>query len=172
MDICLSALIFFLAIWFLLSLVNQMGKKRLRFLQRGDPFQLLPFWNFFAPNPGVHDYYLLYRDKNEAGEVGGWQLLHPTESRAWCSFVWNPDKLTNKVLSDLVQMFVGIEDAALHQGPAVMFTLPYLICLKMVIEVPPDDTGTLRQFVLARKKGLLISDELSPILVSNFHPIA
>jgi hypothetical protein len=68
-------------------------------------------------------------------------------------------------------MFATYNRAGQTQGPAVMLSLPYLVCLKMVSEVPHGGEGTLRQFVLAQKRGLETTDGLFPILVSDFHPL-
>ncbi len=170
MDFCMIGLFIFLGIWFLLSIVNQLGpRKRLGRLRRADIFQLLPMWNFFAPNPGVHDFYLLYRDKTVAGEIGNWQLAQPTSIRGTFSFLWNPGKVERKVLSDAIQLFAGYDSPGASENAAVMLTLPYLLCLKMVTEAPPIDSTTLRQFVLAQKKGFAGTDEILPILISDFH---
>ena len=170
MTLCVASLVFILTIWLLLSVLNQFGRSRFRGLRPADPLQLLPLWTFFAPNPGVHDYYLLYRDKSD-GEPGTWQLAQPTQSRRWTSCLWNPDKVQNKVLSDLVQILAGYHDPPKDHGPAVMLTLPYLICLTMAISAAPLSPGAFRQFVLARKRGLVTTDELLPILISDFHHI-
>jgi hypothetical protein len=170
-NLCAASLVLFLSTWFLLSVLNQFSKSRFPRLRQADPLQLLPLWNFFAPNPGVHDYYLLYRDRGEGGELGAWHLVQPTRSRRWTSCLWNPDKVKNKVLSDLVQVFARYPDPSIREGPAVMLTLPYLVCLQMVADAPRAAEGTVRQFVLARKRGFVTSDELLPILISDFHPI-
>jgi hypothetical protein len=169
MNVCAIGLIAFLTTWFALSVLNQAGRSRVSRLHRADPFLLLPLWNFFAPNPGTHDYYLLYRDRNETGDLGGWQLVWPTHYRGWISCFWNPDKLEGKVLADVVGMFAGSDELRAINGPALMLTLPYLVCLKMAIEARPPREGTVRQFVVARKKGLMTDDDLLPILVSGFH---
>jgi hypothetical protein len=139
--------------------------------QRAGGLIVRQLWTFFAPTPGVHDYYLLYRDKSEGGELGTWHLVQPTQSRRWTSCLWNPDKIQNKVLSDLVQILAGYHDPPKDHGPAVMLTLPYLICLTMAIHAAPFSHGAFRQFVLARKRGLVTTDELLPVLISDFHPI-
>jgi hypothetical protein len=167
-DLCTAGLVVLLTTWFTLSVLNQVGRSRFPGLERADLWQLLPRWNFFAPNPGMHDYYLMYRDKSQAGEPGGWHLLQPKHYRPWMSCVWNPGKVQNKVVADLVQMLAGY-DADVRQNPAVMLSLPYLVWLKMTIEAPRADDATLRQFVLAQKQGLIATDPLTPILVSDFH---
>ena len=158
-----------LGIWFALSVLNQLEWGRARAWRRGDLFQLLPLWNFFAPNPGVHDYYLLYRDRSETEEPGSWRLLQPTKPRRLTSCLWNPDKIENKVLSDLVQMFTEDQKPAATDASTVMLSVPYLLCLKMAIEAPREGGATLRQFVLAQKQGLVGADPFLPILISDFH---
>jgi hypothetical protein len=169
-DLCADALVLFLAVWFALSVVNQIPWKRFRAAQRADALQLLPLWTFFAPNPGVQDYYLLYRDRTGTDTLGDWQLLQPGQSRRWTSCIWNPDKIENKVLSDLVQMFTDYQEHGVKDGAAIMLSLPYLVWLKMAIDAPGGRAGTLRQFLLVQRQGLTPADPFSPILVSDFHP--
>jgi hypothetical protein len=169
-NLCVLSLLLFLCFWFLLSILNQLGRFRLlRPLRRIDLFQLLPMWNFFAPNPGVHDFYLLYRDKTLAGEIGNWLIVQPTQHRGSLSCLWNPGKVERKVLSDAIQMFAGHISPSLKESPGLMLTVPYLVCLQIVVDAPRQGPDTLRQFVLAQKKGLASSDEILPILISDFH---
>lgn len=165
MDLCTASLVFLLAIWFALSVVAQSSWRRR--LLHADALQLLPLWNFFAPNPGIQDYYLLYRDEDQENKIHEWRLLQPTEWRRPISCIWNPGKLENKVISDLVQTLAGYQNA----GSAIMVSLAYLVCLKMVTEAPRERAATLCQFVLAQKQGLDGSEELVPILVSEFHSL-
>jgi len=164
-------LLILLAVWFVLSVLNQFGTRSVDRLRRVDPLQLLPLWNFFAPHPGVHDYYLLYREESESGELGSWHLVHPTQSRSWTSCLWNPDKLGHKTLSDLTQILAGYQDSSLREGPSRMLTLPYLVCLNVITDARPHSRASVRQFVLARKRGLVSGDELLPILVSDLHRV-
>ena len=169
MEFCVTACIVALAIWFGLSVANQFPLKTLRGWQRADVLQLLPMWNFFAPRPGVHDYYLLYRNVSESGSVGDWQVLQPTRSRGWSTCVWNPDKIENKVVSDLVQMFADYHKPGATGTPATMLTLPYLVWLQMTVVAPAVNNEKLRQFVLAQKQGLSAADHYFPIIVSDVH---
>ena len=161
-----AAFVAFLSLWFVLSVFNQLLGRRVPALQRWDLLQLLPLWNFFAPRPGVTDYYLVYRDKDDAGHLGPWRLVVPAERRRWTSFHWKPHKLGRKVLSDVVQAHAGYQHAA---DPSVMLSVPYLTCLRMALEAGALGDNHVRQFVLAQKKGLIATDTLMPILVSDFH---
>ena len=53
----------------------------------------------------------------------------------------------------------------------LMLSIPYLVWLKMAAAAPHDPDARLRQFVLARKRGLVPADYPEPIVVSSFHPL-
>jgi hypothetical protein len=64
---------------------------------------MLPRWNFFAPNPGVHDYILLYRDRcSKTGSIGSWhEAISPIARSRLIGALWNPDKILNKTMIDI-----------------------------------------------------------------------
>jgi hypothetical protein len=44
----------------------------------------IPMWNFFAPDPGTHDYCVLYRDNLDSGVSGLWREMGAfSEERHW-----------------------------------------------------------------------------------------
>jgi hypothetical protein len=171
LDLCTAGFVLLLAIWFVLSVVNQLGWRWFRRLQYADLLQLLPLWNFFAPNPGVQDYYLLYRDEDQGHKIGDWHLVQPTESRRWISCLWNPAKVENKVLSDLVQMLTEYQAMRTKDSSAIMLSVPYLFLLKMATEAPRKSTDRFRQFLLTQKQGLDVSDKFVAILLSDLHSL-
>src|ERR1051326_1455357 len=87
-----------LVIWFILSVLNQLKWKWFELIRQFDYFSLLPFWTFFAPNPGQTDYHLTFRDKLADGLMTEWKEIEIGAPRYWYCFIWNPEKRSKKVI--------------------------------------------------------------------------
>ena len=72
------------------------------FVAKMDLFGLLPNWTFFAPNPGVSDYFLLYRVKFSDGKISEYKNISLRNKRI-VNAIWNPYKRRQKALNDFVQ---------------------------------------------------------------------
>ncbi|WP_127841866.1 hypothetical protein [Actinomyces wuliandei] len=66
-----------------------------------------PQWKFFAPNPGVENYYVFYRFRSkedaESAGAGAWRVFPMTRQSKWYSFLWNSGSRRGKALFDVVQ---------------------------------------------------------------------
>ena len=161
--------------YFVLSVIGQFEIKLNYYIRGFDPFALLPIWTFFAPNPGQTDYHLLYRDKLSDGTVTELREIEVTETRRWISFLWNPEKHSKKVLSDVVAMAVDSLPSDRPVGRELMLTLPYLLLLNVVCHQGGDGgarAGARRQFLVVETFGI---DRIAPLRVliqSEFHPLA
>src|SRR5205809_143093 len=87
-----------LAVWLLLILVRQLShvpwrwsRDVARAIQRNDPLQLIPSFCFFAPNPPLSEFELLYRDALEDGTETAWRAVELYAS-TWRRAVWHPEK--------------------------------------------------------------------------------
>src|ERR1044072_6803482 len=167
-DIVIALLLFG---WFLLSILNQFGFSWLDKIRGHDHFSLLPLWTFFAPNPGQSDYHLVYRDKKADGSLTDWREIEITEqSKPFC-FIWNPEKRSKKVLSDVVSSIVSSIPSAKDSPDAIMLSIPYLILLNVVSHVDREDQTTHRQFVLVETFGFNPTSDPRVVLRSDFHLI-
>ena len=157
--------------WFVLSILNQFGFEWFDKVRRHDHFSLLPLWTFFAPNPGQSDYHLIYRDRKTDGSVTEWREIDITERRKPYGFIWNPEKRSKKVLSDLVSSMLSSLPDIDQSDRIVMLSIPYLILLNVVSHVDAEDQTTYRQFVLVETFGFNPTNEPRVVLRSDFHLI-
>jgi hypothetical protein len=110
------------AVWLGLTALNSTNRGYVQLRRLGPLHDLIPKWNFFAPRPGTHDYYLLYRDQHVDGSFGRWREAPGLDrSPSWYAAVWNPNKFVPKALFDLVQDLImqsaAVADAASSPEP-------------------------------------------------------
>src|ERR1035438_8015564 len=126
-------IVFILSAWCLLSVLNQLPLAMNERVRQLDFFHLVPRWTFFAPNPGISDYHLVYRIKRQTDEFDAWQEIHWLGGRNWFSCVWNPTKRRCKLQLDATMAIMSLyrQNAALEEG-ALVLTIPYLLLLNAV----------------------------------------
>lgn len=159
----------FFLLWFALSVLNQFHLAWFEHVKKWDAFALLPIWTFFAPNPGQSDYHCVYRDRLADGSLDRWIEVDLCEPRTPVSFIWNPQKRTKKVLSDLVASLLNGTTAEDRDRPEIVFSLPYLLLLNVVSNLPRDDRAQARQFVLVETFGFRPTAQPRLLLKSDFH---
>jgi hypothetical protein len=157
-----------LALWLVCSIILQFNPPWFSFIERYDSLMLLPRWTFFAPRPGMSDYHLLYRDYSEDGSPSTWVEIPITEERKPFSWIWNPEKKSKKVLSDVVASLVQLRDI---ENIALVLSLPYLILLNVVVHHGEIQAGVKRQFVLVEKFRNEDGSKIQLVLVSASHPL-
>ena len=161
---------FVLGGWFVLTVLNQFGFKWFRRIKRHDILGLLPIWTFFAPNPGQSDYHCVYRDRLDNNSFTEWNEIGLTEARRSYSFIWNPEKRSKKVLSDLVHMIVRyIVQRQGKVGAEIILSTPYLVFLNVIMQQPAPSEAVARQFVILETYGFNRTKPLNLILKSDFH---
>lgn len=170
-------------IWFLVSIVWQFKFEFLQRIGKYDIFQLLPNWTFFAPNPGISDYHLLYRTKVcNNSEVTNWVEIPFIEYRRFTNFVWNPNRRYIKFLIDcinnLLKMVAEYRKDNLTKDDItknLCLSVPYLLMLNCVykhvdtLHIKDDEAYV--QFAIVESFGILPSNEPEPLIVSTFHQI-
>src|SRR6266704_3789794 len=101
-------LLFLLSLWLVLSILYQIQRPAfVRWLTARDYFVLLPAWNFFSPEPGRHDYVLLYRDRFADGTVTPWHEIM-VEGPGAAKALWNPSKRGRKAVSDMCSVLAQV----------------------------------------------------------------
>lgn len=75
-------------------------------LRAWDVLQLVPRWEFFAPEPDVPDFRLLVRRHSSAGSSYIFELNF-WERRAY-HFIWNPRRRLQKSLLDVANLLNGV----------------------------------------------------------------
>jgi hypothetical protein len=161
-----AAIVF--ATWFIASVVCQLKWLKLgRILKRYDYCSILPSWTFFAPNPGMTDFQILYRDRLINEVITPWASLKDVNHLAWS--VWHPSKRQRKALSDLCQNIMrlarrnGIEER-------LVISMPYLALLSFVTQRPRPPFSKQRQFLIAKTQRETVGDP-DILFVSHFHDL-
>jgi hypothetical protein len=155
-------------LWLVCSVILQFSPSWFSCIERHDLFMLLPRWTFFAPRPGISDYHLLYRDQLEDGSLSNWVEIPITDERKLFSFLWNPEKKSKKILSDVVATLLQLDT---REGIALMLSLPYLILLNTVVHHGEQRAKIKRQFVLVEKSRHEENPTIQVALISAFHPL-
>ncbi|QCB94981.1 hypothetical protein [Cellulomonas shaoxiangyii] len=173
-DVRLGAVVTLLGSWFLASVVKQEPTRRLKALDKLDGWGIvLPEWRFFAPNPGVHDTHLLYRDQLADGSLTPWKECFPAEQRRVSQILWHPDRRAEKVVMDAIGEIIRVLDSkVLQKKEDLQVTITYLVLLNYAThgrEHPPGARRT--QFLIARSTGHEESDAPLLLFLSNLHPL-
>ena len=177
-----SALATILAIWFVLSALNQIDPISTR-LAPYDPLGLLPRWTFFAPHPGIYDYHLLYREcasvetplgtpaMVEAAKtlVGPWMQVPDLCPGSTRFMLWNPQRRVTKTITDIVAGLTLLRLTYPKLGDGVQYTSYYWLLLHL-IQRPPRREGQ-RQFALIQSHGFPPERQSALFFVSNFHRV-
>lgn len=98
-----------LCAWWITTLLSQHAQRQFDRLRRYDRVGLvIPNWRFFAPEPAVHDFHLLYRLRDAEGDVGQWQEAFVVEERQWRHAVWFPARRSEKAVFDVCIDLMGL----------------------------------------------------------------
>lgn len=156
--------------WLILTVLNQFNFDFNIHFRRHDHGHLIPRWTFFAPNPGTADYHIVYRDLDADGApCGGW-IEVPIPIRSSLALVWNPQKRSRKVVTDMSQSLLRI--ARVNELSATV-SIPYLAMLQLVVtHAPPQPNGTQRQFAIVQTFGREPTSQPVLIYRSALHPFA
>ncbi|MEP0262705.1 hypothetical protein [Dokdonia sp.] len=159
-----------LGFWLLASAICQFNILRLEtFFRRMDYFSLLPRWSFFAPNPGVTDYHLLYRDKDKENECGRWKELPIASKRTLLGAIWNPKKRSKKALSDAVQTIVRSSDKL--KASEFKTSICYIALVNFISSFPRKEDGNTTQFMIMESYGHFPDKGPKMLFRSEFHKI-
>src|SRR5687768_1505484 len=117
-------------VWFFISILNQHRKtrKKVSAVTNRDICSLIPIWTFFAPNPGRTDLYLLYRDRDQDGNISDWREIGTARRKSW-TVQWSPKRRIHKGIVDVSSNFTS--DAIYEEKQSVskkhVVGFPYLL---------------------------------------------
>ena len=156
-----------LGAWGVASALAQLPVARIQRLRRWDLPGLLPQWSFFAPQPGMHDFHLLYRDRLDERTFTDWTELSLDRPRAWWCALWNPERRHRKAIYDLTSALV--REVAQADGAGYQLSVPYLAILHHIssLERPTAHVGT--QFMIMMSDGGNSDRAPEPVFVSTIH---
>jgi hypothetical protein len=165
------ALALFLASWLAVTMVYAVPAGRRALLRSAwltfFVSRLVPVWQFFAPRPGMEDYYLLYRDQTASGEWTPWREAVGRARSQPFRPLWNPSKRERKALLDLSQAVSHAAAACPVLPQLAALSLPYLLLLNHVVSKPRGPDGTARQFLILAHSAL--DDSHQAVFVSGVH---
>lgn len=179
-DILTRAVVGVFAAWFVLSVINQFGWKWFEAVRSQDAFSLLPFWSFFAPNPGMSDYHLLYRDRLVSSGTGVWRELRLDKKLSLWRVLWSPDKRKAKALQDAAGSLLEMRRESIENlGIAgeelrpllIRVSIAYLVLLHLVNNASHSPMAESTQFMIAETHGHFTETKPEPVFVSDFHPL-
>ena len=153
-------------LWGAATIANQFRSKRFAWLGAVDIFGLVPTWTFFAPNPGMTDYYLLYRDRLLDGSFDNWRKVELKQSEnGFRLALWNPTKRKHKALSDLVSSLISVADQ--RSSDALIATVPYLLILNFISARPHSLGASGTQFMVLEHSGFSDEPQQSRVLMMS-----
>ena len=139
-----------------------------RLVARFDPFMFLPYWGFFAPDPGFAGNHVVYRDRVDE-RCGPWREI-PSPPRTRLDWIWNQGRFERKALLDLMNGFAKTKDQYEEVG-AIQLSLAYIAMLTWVMAQPPEHPdASARQFAVIMTEGHGAGREMKVAVLSNEHP--
>lgn len=176
MTIVLSiGVVFAVVAWLALTVLSHIERTRpwIRRVTDYDLCAAIPVWTFFAPNPGRTDLYLLYRDRDDEGNITVWRDIELERRASWWS-LWNPRRRIGKSVVDVSSNLTANVDyqprASVTKRKVVEF--PYLLLLNYVCSKPADFRARMRQFAVARTEGHGTEGEAGVVFLSAFHRLS
>jgi len=162
----------YLILWFIVCIVSQFLDRVGMHFPRMSAMGLIPCWTFFAPRPGMDDTHLLYRDKLGNAGLGKLTYVPTIEDRRWYHAVWNPQKIQNKVFSDLTSSLRSQVRMVMQEDRdvrIVMLSTPYIMMVNLAMQMPRSPAATARQFILARSNSFGSTPGREILFLSEFH---
>jgi hypothetical protein len=160
-----------LGIWLFLSIIAQFrGIKWIKWVKDKDSLALIPSWTFFAPNPGVTDYKLLYRDRLFNGQFNNWkEVAHRNNSIL--NFIWNPDKRRQKAIADSCRSLLQTANKN-SENKAILSSAPYLTIMAYIMNMPKNSLYEYRLFLIVRTFGYISSKPPDILFLSYLHKLS
>ncbi|WP_406346703.1 hypothetical protein [Streptomyces sp. NBC_00648] len=154
--------------YFTLTVLYNVGLKQAGVIGKLETLSLLPKWHFFAPHPGTHNLYLLYRDVFPDGTVGNWTMLHGMDrfKSPW-SCAWNPTKRLRKALFDVITS-LRMESEVDERRHLIKLSTPYLLLLHHISSIPRPTGAIATQFLIMQSHA---DQPALPIFTSELHPL-
>ena len=145
--------------------INVVGSR----LGQADRFGFIPRWSFFAPTPGVHNFYLLYRIRFNDGTVGQWVSLCGLDKfRSHWTAIWNPDRRTKKTVFDLAAVLVRERADDEQDRARIQLSIPYLLILNYISGLSPRSGVNAVQFLVMEN---FQDGSAYPVFVSALHSV-
>ena len=159
-----------LAAFFVASVVNQLSIQHwAAWVARLDPWTLLPFWAFFAPNPAFADIHLVFRDRGISSTAWTeWAEIQLRGSNGW-RWLWNPSRYEHKALHDMVNGMAMTAEAAKASNAlnAMELSSCHLGLVAWMMAGPRIHKSQSRQFAVVLVVGHGRERTVHPVFVSR-----
>ena len=163
------ALLGLFAVWFILSVINQLKASRLKqAMGRYDILSLLPNWGFFTADIRTSDLYLFIRDRSVNGDTSEWKEIGIGKRNGAMKLVYPERRIraaVSRIRHDLVRQ--------LAQGNAnssdIKKGLLYQMLLHYVMAQERDPATQKRQFLIATRAEADSPEPVRPLVLSAFH---
>ena len=153
-------------IWGAATIANQFHSWRPGWLKLLDIFGVIPIWTFFAPTPGMTDYYLLYRDRLPDGSLDNWKNVELKNAENGLRLaLWNPTKRKHKALSDLVSSLTQFANQP--KSEALLVSVPYILILNFITSRPHSLGADGTQFMILEHDGFPGMPQRSRVIVMS-----
>lgn len=169
----------FFGLWILLTIFWQFDyiRKTSALIRKLNTFNILPIWTFFAPNPGMYDTHLLFRDKLENGDITNWKEVDVVQKRKLYHFIWNPLKRKNKLIIDAISEVKTIKNSESQYATdkavldnQIKFSKGYLLLLNIAFNSKKlNSNSKSRQFIVLDSCNLNSNRSLIPLFFSPYH---
>ena len=129
-------------------------------------------WRFFAPRPGMHDHYVLYRNRISENQHTPWQELYVPGERHWSHITWLPRRRLDKAVLDAAAELRRYGDRTTDIAQ-FQLTVPYLCLLNMVTNTATHHTDAREvQFAIVLAAGYDETEAPEVVFLSDFHALS
>lgn len=177
-------MIYVYSIWFVISIINQFGNDKsyvTRWIRNNDKLGIIPIWTFFAPNPVDCDLVILKKEFDEnMNPTTNWEEINIYDKK-WYSFIWNPIKKIDKLLSDsvndirlILKHYIGIKKDVNDEvvDVAIKTSVGYINILNIIRNTKKSNKTKFYQFAIVETKGFIGNREsVNPLYLSSIHKI-
>jgi len=157
------------AVWLLITIICQFPQISIgKFFHRHDYFSAIPTWTFFAPNPTIQDFTLMYRDQKLDGTVSPWKVFTYCPPPPQIRWIWNPEKRRSKIIHDMATSWLLLAE----DDPSVevfLLSVPYLCLLHQATVAPRSQAVRATQIAVASVHSDYEQKPVEIMAVSRFH---
>ncbi|MFE7130929.1 hypothetical protein ACFVIM_08725 [Streptomyces sp. NPDC057638] len=156
-----------------LTVAAQIPGELLGRARRRDLLATIPNWRFFAPDPSVHDYELVYRTLSHQGETSGWKQVPLVRNRRAHQMLWYPERRAGKAVFDMGTEVLRVIDqgfATVRDQPSYRALTNFL--RREIRQTENHEAVKGFQFALVRSAGYDLDERAEWQFISPYTSIA
>jgi hypothetical protein len=157
-------------VWFLLTILLQFPNAVGRTCAIHDVFAIVPSWTFFAPNPALVDYHIVYRCRLTTGNCTAFREVRSCKRhRGQIDGAWHPNRRYIKAIHDLISELVALSRELTDSE--IKLSTPYLTLVNFIAASSVEQQAQACQFAIIVGYGFADSEEPSLFFLSDFHSV-